>query len=220
MEETLPNNNIELSKFEKDALGELGNMGAGAAGIALSKFLNRDVSMSLPKLKFVSNNSDTTFFSPDAYEQDQLALIRMSVILPFEMELICLINKRSFGLLLKKLFQDFVIKEDLSEYQSLHYSLIKEIGSILILQYITALNKLLNIECAVTYPTLHMGSLDDTLSQVNSKYLSRDDFDCTVESLNFGINLDIFTVKDNISFELIVLPCTGAIRKIIKYLTI
>ena len=206
-----------FSKLHIDALAELGNIGVGAASQAFSKFLNRDVSMSLPRMKILSNyeNTQLGFFNEVHYEKAEIAIIRMSIVMPDRFELLCLIDKESVDKLLKILFANFVPRDNMSDYSHVHQSLIKEVGSILILRYVSSLNKLLDEEYVVSYPSLHTGPLlqaiSDAQDEVNKLF---GDFMFT--STKLGINLDIFTTEDDILFDLTILPSNDSVDRFLK----
>ena len=207
---------ISLSKYQLDILAELGNIGAGASSIALSKFLTRDVSMSLPKLKFVKNRRIEDIFIYD--NKEEMALIILETTSPYKMYLLCFIQKANVDKLLQVLFSNVEIKNSIKDYTPIQQSLIKEVGSILNLHYIVALNKLLKTDLEVLYPIDYFDTFENLYRDFSEKVLKERQI--KLEDISLSINLNIFTLKEDILFDLIILPVEDSINKIIEVLGI
>jgi len=205
------NSGLILTRLQKDALGELGNIGAGKAGVALSKFLARDVSMSLPNLEIV-NEIPIKAFQKQLFDEKEVALIMLSTIQPTTFDLFCVITKESVDKLLKIMFKEPEINTKMVRYRPIYHSLIKEIGSILLMQYISALNKHLRVEHKITYPRAYFGALIDGIN----KAIKENAITCNTKEKTATVRLKIFTVEENITFDLIIAPCGDTIQKFLK----
>ena len=208
-------NALKLSRLQKDALGEIGNIGAGKAAVALSKFLARDVSMSLPELEIIKKPPIESF-KQELFSKNDIALITLSTIKPSKFDLFCVIEKESVDKLLRIMIKNPEIKPEMSQYHPIYKSLIKEVGSILLIQYVSALNKHLKIENILTYPNIYFGKLKQCLEKAKNKgVLVCDRYEKTIT-----VRLRIFTVEENISFELIISPCGYTVSKFLEALNI
>ena len=210
------NEKFKLSRIQLDALGELGNIGAGKAGVALSKFLARDVSMSLPHTSVITG-SPLKAFSEEFLKEKEVTLITLSTVLPSTFDLYCAVTKESIDKLLQLMFHEPEIAEKIKSYHRTYLSLIKEIGSILLIQYVTALNKYLNVEHTITNPHIFIGSMKENIEEAikEKAIICRE-----LNERTISIKLSIFTVEENISFELIIVPCKDTINTFLDALNI
>lgn len=207
---------MSFSKYQLDILAELGNIGAGAASIALSKFLTRDVSMSLPKLKFIKDATVKEIFpyKPKA----EMALVVLETLEPYKLYLMCFIKKENVDKLLSIIFKKFEKKANIKNYTPIQLSLVKEVGSILSLHYIVALDKLLNTDLEVLYPVNYYDTFENLFTDFSSKvYKERK---IKIDDFTLSINLNIFTIKEEILFDLIIFPVGDSVDKIVDLLGI
>ncbi len=199
-----------------DALGEIGNIGAGKAGVALSKILNRDVSMSTPFID-LSYKPPEDSFPEEWYSKDELVVVTLSTASDHNFDLYCLFDKKSADNLLKLMFTNFIKKESVEDYTTLERSLLKEIGSILLLQYISALNKLLKVDNVATYPHIFTGKLRDIISaSKTTANVGR----CQSEKDTYVVNLNVFTIEEEVSATITIVPCEDTIPRFLQSLGI
>ncbi len=139
----MENGNI-FTQDELDAFKELGNVGAGHAAIALSKFFSKEVDMSVP---FIRVGDEETILSGINLNEDEIVGFTVTeVIEPLRYKLSVLFKESVILSLLKLLSStsrtEIKNDDDLSDMQK---SLIQEIGSTIILRYVAALNKMLKV---------------------------------------------------------------------------
>ncbi len=196
-----------MNRLHVDSLGELGNIGAGASLRALSKFLNREVSMSLPYIHEIPANDlkNKIIFNKDLYNEEEVAFISVEVCKPHPFYMICIITKPDSHKLLSIIFPNLKEVESINDYSLIQKSLLKEIGSILIIQYIVAINKLLGVEHEVHAPILNIGKISEIISDIYNG-----------ETFEMGINLNIFTLENKVYFDLTILPTGNTINEFLK----
>ncbi len=150
-----------LSDSLADALKEVGNIGAGHGATALTNFLNREIDMTIPYIRIIDRSQFYKYLSPRGYnEKEPLA----SVFLKFAEDphlmitksaetqeedfaqiFACFDNKSVTTLIgtvttktLRHTEEDYL---DLISLDELHKSLIKEVGNIILLHYVSAINE-------------------------------------------------------------------------------
>ena len=135
---------ITYDEDEIEAFKELGNVGAGHAAIALSKLFSREVGMSIPfvrvqKIKEIIEELELK-------DGDKIGNVFVEVTNPIKYRLSVIFKEQVIVDLLNILTSSsrkVIGDEGLSE---MHSSLIQEVGSIILLRYIAALNKMLSVE--------------------------------------------------------------------------
>ena len=133
------------SESDMDAFKEMGNIGAGHAAIALTSLLSKEVDMSAP---FVRVGSPEYLISEINLDKDEIVGHEILEIKDTIRYKLGIVFRKSVILNLLESFSstsrdNLSSPEDLSDMQA---SLIQEIGSVIILRYIAALNKMLKIE--------------------------------------------------------------------------
>ena len=134
----------KLQEFHLDALQEIGNIGAGHSATALSQLLNRKVDMSVPRAVICSIEEFSTKVLHDPEEPLVAVLsetsgdVGMLLVGLFYTQTI----RRLMWIMRKQKFED-----DLLEISSIDRSFICEIGNILLLNYVAAINDLQTYLC-------------------------------------------------------------------------
>ncbi len=190
-----------FSEQELEAFKELGNVGAGHAAIALTKFLSKEVDMSVP---FIRTGSVTDILKILNMDSNEIVGYEISdVNNPIKYRLSVIFKKAVMIDLLQSLTQtskeDIKSEADLTEMQK---SLIQESGSIIILRYIAALNKMLKVD-----------SMPDV-----APVLSIDTSEVAMNSVGYGnevdlvlIQLDLFTDEQKFECQLFIQPHVDSI---------
>ncbi len=190
-----------FSEQELEAFKELGNVGAGHAAIALTKFLSKEVDMSVP---FIRTGSVTDILKILNMDSNEIVGYEISdVNNPIKYRLSVIFKKAVMIDLLQSLTQtskeDIKSEADLTEMQK---SLIQESGSIIILRYIAALNKMLKVD-----------SMPDV-----APVLSIDTSEVAINSVGYGnevdlvlIQLDLFTDEQKFECQLFIQPHVDSI---------
>lgn len=135
-----------LSNIEKDALKEIGNIGAGNAATAFSQFLDCKIDMTVPSVEILPI-SDVPEITGDV-NQDVFGVL-LQVMGETPANLLFMLTEDSIKHLLKIILDREV---DLAEIDDVEISAIKEIGNILSGSYLSALNKLTGFNLIQSVP--------------------------------------------------------------------
>lgn len=161
----MKNNSLDnLSELQKDALKELGTIGAGHAATALSELLNKSIYMKVPSVQVVEVKSIPealqTRFSSDV----NLAISSASNTTECFYTVLVLFNKETVNEIIDQKSPPADDIEAIMEFSTISMSLIQEFGSIILLTIITTLNQFLNVSGALpSIPQLRIGNLDSLL---------------------------------------------------------
>ena len=186
----------DLSEFQLDGLQEIGNIGAGHAAVALTQFLNRSTYMSIPKVGIDSIQSISRFVKMP--RDQKLAIVSARTTSSLLYTLMLFMDDQSVSRIIDLMTES---EEDtgLIELSPLFMSLIKEIGSILLLKYVEALNFFLKSDSFPTPPKLRIGTVN-SLNEHELKDLEED-----VSSV-LWIQCDVFTSEKNVRADLAIIP--------------
>ncbi|MHA2362527.1 MAG: chemotaxis protein CheC [Candidatus Hodarchaeales archaeon] len=147
-------NDKKYHEDQIDALSELGNIGSGHAASALAEILNRRIDMSLPRFSLLST-TDLSKVKWRNYETSEIFAVivveiqgnmRMEILVVFD-----LITTEGILQLIGKEIKDI----DFDDLTSFDKSIIREVGNILALHYLTAINQFLGISNDISnFPAL------------------------------------------------------------------
>jgi chemotaxis protein CheC len=193
---------LTLSEIQRDALKEVGNIGAGHAATALSQLLNTTVKLSEPTidvLKFRDLSSrvgsgDRTVAALHMYVRGE-APGQMVVLFDRDqaLEFVNVFIKRIIG--------------DIQIFDSIVDSTLKELGNIIAGSYLTALISLTGINLLPSVPTLSYGTVQAAFRTLMSILPDQDVF--LIESQ--------FLDKDKaVSGQFILIPETGSLEPLLS----
>jgi chemotaxis protein CheC len=193
---------LTLSEIQRDALKEVGNIGAGHAATALSQLLNTTVKLSEPTidvLKFRDLSSrvgsgDRTVAALHMYVRGE-APGQMVVLFDRDqaLEFVNVFIKRIIG--------------DIQIFDSIVDSTLKELGNIIAGSYLTALISLTGINLLPSVPTLSYGTVQAAFRTLMSILPDQDVF--LIESQ--------FLDKDKaVSGQFILIPETGSLQPLLS----
>ena len=153
-----------LSDLQKDALKELGTMGAGHAASALTEFLNQIIFMKVPSVQIIEVNKIPNVLKTRFRAEAQLAISSANNLTELYYTVLVLFDKETVNEILDQKSPPSDDIEAIMEYSTLTMSLIKEIGSIILLKIVSTLNQFLNVSGAFpSIPELRIGILDSLL---------------------------------------------------------
>ncbi len=204
----IKNNYEEISEFHLDALQELGNIGAGHAAIALTDFLKKSTYMSIPEVEIndVNNLLDIVKFP----KGNQMAIISLESIKDLYYSLFAFIDESSVQRIIDIMTTD--VKSDSAEMinlSPLFMSLIKEVGSILLLKYVEALNDFLEVESYPSPPVMRIGTLESITENEFKEMKIKN------QKVLF-IECDIFTNERKIQVDMAIVPHEKSINQFMK----
>lgn len=135
-----------LDEMEKDALKEVGNVGAGNAATAFAQFLDRKVDMTVPSVKIIPLN-EAQEITGDSSEV--VAGILLQVMGEAPATILFIVTSDS----VENLVQMVADKEvDFDDLEEVDLSALKEIGNILSGSYLNALNKMTGFNLVQSVP--------------------------------------------------------------------
>lgn len=200
---------MEITDYQKDILKEIGNIGAGRAAATLSKFVHQEVSMSLPYLETVENLKDIFTKILDNFDiiDEEFTMVHCTIGEDIENPdyfLFSMIPKKSCEILIEMSFDAENIKKLYSSSPSIIESLLKEVGSILLISYVDALNKFIRLD-QIPYPSdIQIGTVDQLFKSYQS-FLSTKGA-VLKDAFYLFINLGIWVVNRDIRSYIGLIP--------------
>ena len=149
----------DLNLQELDVMKEIGSIGTGHAATALSKLLQREVRITIPKVQILDFDGAAKRIGKEE-EIIGATLVQMSGDLDGLM--LFLYDKRFARKMLKKLLQteykDFDAMDDMA------FSALKEVGNIIICSYINAFSQLVHVDLHLSVPSSTVNMLGGILT--------------------------------------------------------
>ena len=149
----------DLNLQELDVMKEIGSIGTGHAATALSKLLQREVRITIPKVQLLDFDGAVKRIGKEE-EIIGATLVQMSGDLDGLM--LFLYDKRFARKMLKKLLQteykDFDAMDDMA------FSALKEVGNIIICSYINAFSQLVHVDLHLSVPSSTVNMLGGILT--------------------------------------------------------
>jgi len=194
----------KLTDFQMDALQEVGNIGAGSSAVALTQFLNRATYMSIPKVTLDKLNTLTKHIKMP--EDRDIAIVSLTTVTDLMYTLLVFFDEDSVTKIVDLMTHGQTITT-LENLSPLYKSLIKEIGSILALKYVEAINFFLKANSFPSPPSFRKGSVS-LLKENELKELTE------VSTVLF-IECDIFTSEKSITVDLAIVPHEKTLERFI-----
>ena len=149
----------DMNLQELDVMKEIGSIGTGHAATALSKLLQREVRITIPKVQILDFDGAVKRIGKEE-EIIGATLVQMSGDLDGLM--LFLYDKRFARKMLKKLLQteykDFDAMDDMA------FSALKEVGNIIICSYINAFSQLVHVDLHLSVPSSTVNMLGGILT--------------------------------------------------------
>ena len=200
-----------LSRAHTDALQELGNIGAGHSATALTNFLNREISMGLPHGKLIKVEEIVNEIL-EGLPARNIALVQIETS-ERDFQIFLVFDEDSVKSIIYLMFRgDTRNVDSLSDLTELHQSLIKEIGNILLLQYLSAVNSFLKTDLfPQSAPILYLG---DAESVVNEKLMLPAEHDDPI----FLVEVDIFSQASDrpVRSRIFIKPSEKAVENLLE----
>ncbi|MHB8140837.1 MAG: chemotaxis protein CheC [Vulcanimicrobiaceae bacterium] len=193
---------ISLSEIQKDALKEVGNIGAGHAATALSQLLNAKVNLRDPRIDVIKFRD---LASRVGHESRTVAALHMYIRGEAPGQMVVLFDREQ-ALDFVSQFLHRVIG-DIQIFDSIADSTLKELGNIIAGAYLTAIIQLTGINLLPSVPTLSYGTIQAAFRTLMSILPEQDVF--LIEST--------FLDKDKaIAGQFILIPETGSIAPLLS----
>jgi chemotaxis protein CheC len=193
---------LVLNDMQRDALKEVGNIGAGHAATALSQLLNTTVRLSEPRIDVLKfRDLSNRIGSPER----SVAALHMYVRGEAPGQMVVLFDREQaaefVNVFIKRIIGDIQI------FDSIVDSTLKELGNIIAGSYLTALISLTGINLLPSVPTLSYGTIQAAFRTLMSILPDQDVF--LIESQ--------FLDKDKaVSGQFILIPETGSLQPLLS----
>ncbi len=162
---------LQLTELQKDALKEVGNIGAGHAATALSQLLNSKINLSEPRIDVVKFRD---LASRVGHANRTVAALHMYVRGETPGQMVVLFDREQaldfVGTFLKRVIGDIQIFDSIAD------STLKEIGNILAGSYLTAIINLTGHSVLPSVPTLSYGTIQAAFRSLMSILPDQDVF--------------------------------------------
>jgi chemotaxis protein CheC len=193
---------LKLSELQKDALKEVGNIGAGHAATALSQLLNTTVKLSEPSIDVIKFRD---LSSRVGYENRIVAALHMYVRGEAPGQMVVLFDRENalefVNVFIKRIIGDIQI------FDSIVDSTLKELGNIIAGSYLTALISLTGINLLPSVPTLSYGTIQAAFRTLMSILPDQDVFLIESSFLDKG---------QAVSGQFILIPETGSLQPLLS----
>jgi chemotaxis protein CheC len=193
---------LVLSELQRDALKEVGNIGAGHAATALSQLLNTTVKLSEPTIDVLKFRDLSTRVG---YADRIVAALHMYVRGEAPGQMVVLFDREQafdfVNVFIKRIIGDIQI------FDSIVDSTLKELGNILAGSYLTALISLTGINLLPSVPTLSYGTIQAAFRSLMSILPDQDVF--LIES-------QFLDPERSVSGQFILIPETGSLEPLLS----
>jgi chemotaxis protein CheC len=196
------NSNVALSDLQKDALKEVGNIGAGHAATALSQLLNTTIKLTEPSIDVIKFRDLSTRVG---YENRIVAALHLYVRGDAPGQMVVLFDRENalefVNVFIKRIIGDIQI------FDSIVDSTLKELGNIIAGSYLTALISLTGINLLPSVPTLSYGTIQAAFRTLMSILPDQDVFLIESSFLDKGLT---------VSGQFILIPETGSLQPLLS----
>ncbi|MFQ5980296.1 MAG: chemotaxis protein CheC [Candidatus Heimdallarchaeota archaeon] len=203
----------ELKEFHLDALRELSNVGAGHSATALAQLLNRRVDMSVPYLHLVRVEEAVSCIDRDR-GLTPTSLVS-AVVSRTEGDVVftavVLLDGKSVNNILRIMKTGHTRDIELTDLTAMDKSIVREIGNILLLHYISSVNTFLSLNAFPASPHI----TTDMLQAVLDDLMTGSNTDASHVLL---VNVDIFTDPATLSAAVLLLPDAKAMDQLMTKL--
>ena len=197
----------KLKEHHLDALQEVGNIGAGHSATALSQLLNRRVDISVPFVEITPVEEFSSETLGDA--EEPVVVVSCQTSGDFELELVAIFDKSSISRLFK-IMKRQDLEVDLANVSSIDKSLIREVGNILLLHYVVAINDFMGTSM---YPQVPSISIDMGRAILDSLISRRGDIQAVL-----SIRIDVFTGLGEFKSNVLMLPNEATLDRLLTQL--
>ena len=152
---------LQLNDLQRDALREVGNIGAGHSATALSTLLDTRINLTTPHVEIIKFSE---LSSKLHYDDNTVAVLHMYVHGPAPSRIVVLFDRQQAAD-----FVDAFIKRligNIHMFESIKDSTLMELGNIIAGSYLTAIIDLTGVPLTLSVPTLAYGTVDSALPQL------------------------------------------------------
>lgn len=190
----------DLDDLQLDAVKEVANIGAAHAATALSQLLDRRVDMSTPRAELRPMEEVVTTISDD--EEAIVVAIHASTKGDAKVDIMVIFSEESILHMLDILTVGKP-SPDILRLSRFETSICREVGNILLLHYVRAINTFMNMQLFPTVPVISIDMAAAVLQPVLAKHAVDNDVAMTIE-------VDIFTDQFKMEGNFVMLPDSNA----------
>lgn len=152
-----------LSDLQRDALTEIFNIGAGRAASSLSKIIDSEVTLSVPRIEFFRSSE----INPASLSINGLSLatVKQSFTGPFETTAMLLFTEERTMDIVRDMMQSQLSVEELAEFEQ---EAMCELGNIILNSCMSALSDTFNFTLDSTLPTYSVETPEKTLQSISA----------------------------------------------------
>lgn len=143
----------DLSALQRDALGELFNIGVGRAAHSLSQIVRDEVHLSAPQVALVSSSEVPTTLLGSEFTE--LSMVSIDFSGPFDAQAVLLFPERNALSIVSYMLDPSMLPEEMSEFEQ---EAMCEIGNIILNACISALADEFGVEFNGSLPTHHFSA--------------------------------------------------------------
>ncbi|MDP9017540.1 MAG: chemotaxis protein CheC [Candidatus Eremiobacteraeota bacterium] len=193
---------LKLNELQKDALKEVGNIGAGHAATALSQLLNTKINLTEPRIDVIKFRDLATRVG---HENRVIAALHMYVRGEAPGQMVVIFDREQ-ALEFVNVFIKRIIG-DIQMFDSIVDSTLKELGNIIAGSYLTAIIQLTGINLLPSVPTLSYGTIQAAFRTLMSILPDQDVF--LIES-------SFLDKEKQVSGQFILIPETGSLGPLLS----
>ncbi|TAM85651.1 CheY-P-specific phosphatase CheC [bacterium] len=193
---------LNLSELQKDALKEVGNIGAGHAATALSQLLNTTIKLTEPRIDIIKFRDLTNRVG---HNDGIVAALHMYVRGEAPGQMLVLFDRENALEFVNAFIKRIV--GNIQIFDSIIDSTLKELGNILAGSYLTALIQLTGVNLLPSVPTLSYGTIQAAFRTLMSVLPDQDVF--LVEN-------DFIDPRTTVSGQFILIPETGSLQPLLQ----
>jgi len=193
---------LKLNELQKDALKEVGNIGAGHAATALSQLLNTKINLSEPRIDVIKFRD---LASRVGHENRMVAALHMYIRGEAPGQIVVLFDREQsvdfVSTFLKRVIGEIEVFDSISD------STLKEIGNIIAGSYLSAINNLTGQNVLPSVPTLSYGTIQAAFRTLMSILPDQDVF--LIESA-------FLDKEKEVAGQFILIPETGSLAPLLS----
>ncbi|MFN2528307.1 MAG: chemotaxis protein CheC [Candidatus Baltobacteraceae bacterium] len=193
---------LKLNELQKDALKEVGNIGAGHAATALSQLLNTKINLTEPRIDVIKFRDLATRVG---HENRVIAALHMYVRGEAPGQMVVIFDREQaldfVNVFIKRIIGDIQI------FDSIVDSTLKELGNIIAGSYLTAIIQLTGVNLLPSVPTLSYGTIQAAFRTLMSILPDQDVF--LIES-------SFLDKEKQVSGQFILIPETGSLGPLLS----
>jgi len=193
---------LKLNELQKDALKEVGNIGAGHAATALSQLLNTKINLTEPRIDVIKFRDLATRVG---HENRVIAALHMYVRGEAPGQMVVIFDREQaldfVNVFIKRIIGDIQV------FDSIVDSTLKELGNIIAGSYLTAIIQLTGINLLPSVPTLSYGTIQAAFRTLMSILPDQDVF--LIES-------SFLDKEKHVSGQFILIPETGSLGPLLS----